>query len=314
MSSEYPDYVKGTNPVYYWRMNRWTTFTRAATSVVGTIQEEIQTAGNNTSNETTTKSAAYWVNHSLPTGDTPRDAGPLMGGDSQSCKNFDTYEGGEGPRIMQTGDASATLSHEIPIGRNKASTINMWAKVTGTFPESNSNRMLYASSPTTNKGMHAGLFIRRTDVGGDMKVQFQHKTKNDTSLTESKVHSVTHGGGAYDTFDIYKWNMFTLTYKVVSSGTLANGIQIFVNGKLDASHDHVFDDAEPSPTTTRDFYWYVLKAANENTNQIVGNSSEVTLWDRVLTNGEISDLYYHSLSPSPARVRGGMNRQLGRLV
>ena len=314
MSSEYPDYVKGTNPVYYWRMNRWTTFTRESTSAVGTIQEEMQTSGNNTSNETTTRSAAYWVNHSLPTGDTPRDAGPLMGGDSQSCKNFDTYEGGEGPRLMQTGDASATLSHEIPIGRNKTSTVNLWVQVTGTFPESNSNRLMYASAPSTNKGMHAGFFIRRTNVDGVLKVQFQHKTKNDTNLTQSNLHSALHGGGEYDMFDIYKWNMFTVTYKAVTSGTLANGIQMYVNGEWAGSIDNVFDKAEPSPTTTRDFYWYLLKAANENTNQIVGKSSEVAMWDRVLTHGEISDLYYHGLSPSPARVRGGMHRQLGRLV
>ena len=107
-----------------------------------------------------------------------------------------------------------------------------------------------------------------------------------------------------------------LTYtsaEVPEDGTISDGQKIYINGKFLFSADSDWDYLLDSPGGDL-AYMYIMCGFSTGTPVKPGACAEVAMFDRVLNADQISEIYYHATSPSPARIRGGLYRQLGRMV
>ena len=315
MSSTYPSVIQGLNPIYYWRLHQ------ALNSYIVSEyflfytwlpEERRKDTNEESSGSSTDKSAGWYINGGMPAG-TPTpwtNSGPIAGGDSRGIMVFDTYPT-PGPRLLKTG-STGTLTHEIPMGRNKASTINMWFKTIPPMPaEVTTTQHIMTSSRSTNLEQHFMIAERQKVVDDVDSNEIKVKTK---ALDESQAINWSGDEVGYNHFVSTGWNMLTYTSaEVPVSGTTLDGQKIYINGKILFSIDSVWEDMLDAPGDNLS-YMHLMCAFNAATSVKPGACSETTMWDRVLNASQIEEIYHHAISPSPARIRGGLHRQLGRLV
>ena len=340
MSSAYEQYVKSLNPSYYWTFER--TVLEVTESYLGSqfwqypaapdpdpssawgiqdMHEEYQRYANRDSGVRATApstSHAYWYgqyyddyndsdgnyNHES------RSPGPILGGTSMAIENWETTE--DGPAFMHSGDDinSYTRTHLVPIGRDTDCTWNLWVRCFEVLTDG--TRHYLTSSPLSGTEQQHLMFGENYDLGQrKIKVKTKHTQADDTVTNENIFIP-------YD-WDATKWNMWTITMPETALGeTITDGIQVFRNGRLAVSVDAVGDSMPTGgiqPTTTCPLMRvYGMRGYSSSPGGTTGAMSQVAAWDRVLNDSEISQIYYHAISPSPMRIRGGLHRQLGRLV
>ena len=307
MSSVYPEFIKGLNPVYYWRLNSFASSTTSTNSFSGWATEEMHKAANKDSNGTDSKSQAYYLNSAMPAG-TPNpfgNSGPIAGGDSNGLAIFDTFAPA-GPRMLQTG-TTGSFTHAAPVGRNQNFSIVVWFRSIPAM--TNTSHHILTSSRSTNANQHFMVAERQSEVDGVDSNELKIKTKAADGTQE-----VTFSGN-YNQWNSSLWTMLTLTNALVTSGTspLADGTKLYINNRLHMKRDSTYGamSNSPAPALT---YMYLMSAYNVASNPKPGACAECAMFDRVLNAGDIEGLYHQAVSPSPARVRGGLHRQLGRLV
>ena len=313
MSSTYPGVIQGLNPVYYWRLNKTINsyVLPVYTMFYCNLPEERRKYTNvESSGSSADHSAGWYFNAGMPTPNPYGNFGPIAGGDSNGLLVFDTYDN-PGPRLLKTG-SSVSMTHEIPMGRNKDSTINMWFKTIPAIPTGvTTNQHIMTSSRNTNLEQHFMIAERQKDVGGVDSNEIKIKTK---AYDTSQAINWSGAEVGYNHFVTTEWNMLTYTSAaVLEDGTLVDGQKIYINGKILFSIDSVWEDMLDSPGVNL-AYMYLMCGYSTATPVKPGACAEVSMFDRVLNDSQISEIYYHATSPSPARVRGGLNRQLGRLV
>ena len=314
MSSAYPDYVKALNPDYYWRMVQY--FSRGNSSPAKTYtdvsstasyaepQEERQHQDNADSNDQAERSRGYYSDLSVPGGEiNPYKPGPLFGGESRSLNYFSTS--GVGLRLIQSGSSSDTLTHSIPTGVRDFSaagvgnTWNFWIKA---HADTGANATEHwCSSATTAQHQHFMIGDRNISPDPGLKIKTRY-TAND-NVWSAYVYNMT------------QWNMMTFVQDPVAGGeTITDGLRIYINGKLAMAHDATYANIPEAPYESGLMYIYFMASYKTSAGRKPGLYSEITAWERTLSDADISNLYYHAISPSPMRVRGGLNRQLGRLI
>ena len=119
---------------------------------------------------------------------------------------------------------------------------------------------------------------------------------------------------AYE-YDVTRWNMITFVQKAVPYDTIVtDGLMLYINGKLAMAVDADWDNIPEAPYEGGLMWIYFMTSYKSTAGKKPGLYSEITAWERELNPSEISSLYYHATSPSPMRIRGGLNRQLGRMI
>ena len=336
MSSTYIDFVKSLNPAYCWTFDRvrWPP-TGAANCMMyppgsysspyyawsyQNVHDEYQRKSNEdattdaTATEAATSTASCyhysymsvlgednkWIKHN-------RSAGPITGGASLCTENWNTAE--LGPAFMHSGDDGWTRDHLVPIGRDHNCTWNMWVKCA---EELTTGTRHYLTSGVSSGTAHQHLMFGENYGGGQrkVKIKFKHTHADLSAYNENSLID-------YD-WDATKWNMWTVTMPMTDLGeTITDGVKAYLNGRLAVSADAVGDAMPPSgeqPISSAAMQIWGMRAYSSTPGGTIGSMSQVAAWDRVLNESEISDLFYHATSPSPMRVRGGLNRSLGRLV
>jgi hypothetical protein len=309
MSSVYPEFIKGLNPVYYWRLNSFASSTTSTNSFSGWATEEMHKAANKDSNGTDSKSQAYYLNSAMPAG-TPNpfgNSGPIAGGDSNGLAIFDTFAPA-GPRMLQTG-TTGSFTHAAPVGRNHPFSIVMWFKTIPAMTSgSTTTEHFLTSSADSNNNQHFMVAERQQFIDSVDSNELKIKTRS-AAGTQNAGFS-----GVYNKWNSTLWTMFTLTsVQGTTDATTTAGMKTYINGKFHWAKDSQWSVMLDSPAGVLT-YMYLMSAYNVATTAKPGACAEVAMWDKVLSASQIGEIYYHAVSPSPARVRGGLHRQLGRLV
>ena len=315
MSNTYPGVIQGLNPIYYWRLHQFLNpYILPAYNFFYTWLPEERRKDTNfeSSGSSTDKSAGWYLSAGMPA-DTPTpgaNSGPIAGGDSRGIMVYDTVDN-PGPRLLKTG-SYATLEHEIPMGRNEDSTINMWFKTIPPMPaEATTTQHIMTSSRNSNHEQHFMIAERQKVVDGVDSNELKIKTKALDTTQYYEWSSTTVG---YNHFKTTEWNMLTYTSaEVPEDGTTLDGQKIYMNGKFVFSIDSVWEEMLDSPGVNTS-YMYLMCGYSTATSVKPGACAEVSIFDKVLNASQIEEIYHHATSPSPARIRGGLHRQLGRLV
>jgi len=272
----------------------------------GYIQEENRLSANNASNGAN-RSEGYFFNASMPASPPHPHAadGPIAGGDSRGMMIYDTYNPA-GPKMLQTGTTSS-FTHAAPVGRNQNFSIVVWFKSIPAM--TNTSHHILTSSRNTNLDQHFMVAERQSEVGGEDSNELKIKTK-----AADATQDITFSEN-YNQWNSSLWTMLTLTNALVTSGTspLGDGTKLYINNRLHMKRDSIYGAMSDSPAPALT-YMYLMSAYNAASNPKPGACAECAMFDRVLNAGEIEGIYHQAVSPSPARVRGGLHRQLGRMV
>ena len=313
MSSAYPDYVKSLNPAYYWRLVQQ--FNRGYNSYVNPTlritecepQEERQHADNADSNGAIGRSRGYYSDYSMPSSAmSPYFRGPLFGGESQSLNYFATTA--SGLRLIESGNTASTLTHTIPAGKTSFSpgatgrpfTWNIWVKGHADLALTQTQNWLSSASNSTDHH----FMIGDNEVSGGGRVKIKTRLGGNDS-----------NNFFYYEYDVTRWSMFTFVQKAVPyQATVSDGLRLYRNGGKIAETDANWHYIPESPNTDNAMWIYAMSSYKDSAGRKPGLVSEITAWERELNASEIASLYYQATSPSPFRVRGGLHRQLGRLV
>ena len=315
MSNTYPGVIQGLNPIYYWRLHQaLNPYILPSYNFFYTWlpEERRKDTNEESSGSSTDKSAGWYTNAGMPA-DTPTpwaNSGPIAGGDSRGLMVFYTVNN-PGPRLLKTG-SSSTIEHEVPMGRNKNSTINMWFKTIPPMPAGvPTTQHIMTSSRNSNLEQHFMIAERQKVVDDVDSNELKIKTKA-LDTTQSYEWSSTTVG--YNHFKTTEWNMLTYTSaEVPEDGTTLDGQKIYMNGKFVFSKDSIWGEMLDSPGVNLS-YMYLMCGYSVATSVKPGACAEVSIFDKVLNASQIEEIYFQATSPSPARIRGGLHRQLGRLV
>jgi len=306
MSSVYPDVIMGLNPSYYWRMNRFRGTYASSSSFYTYILEETH-KDTNALNNGTLDSEGWYLNFAMPAGhETPHEKfGPIAGGDSNGMMVWDTYVR-PGPRVLRVSPSSIT--NDCPVGRNQNFSINIWFKTFSALAASppDTEENIAVSGRQAGTHQHFRIAESQTASGNDIRISTEA-----ADATQGVNDSANH-----NQFKTTEWNMLTYTsMQGTEDETTTDGQKVYLNGKLHATFDSIWGEMLDAPGPTGDWAYLYLMCAGDSTAEVKpGSCSETALFDKVLNASQIAEIYYHATSPSPSRLRGGLYRQLGRLV
>jgi len=208
--------------------------------------------------------------------------------------------------MLQTGTATS-FTHAAPVGRNQNFSIVMWFRSIPAM--TNTTHHILTSSRNSNLDQHFMVAERQSEVDSVDSNELKMKTK-----AADETDDITFSEN-YNQWNSSLWTMLTLTSELVTSGTspLADGTKLYINNRLHMKRDSTYGAMSDSPAPALT-YMYLMSAYNTSSNPKPGACAECAMFDRVLNAGEIEGIHHQAVSPSPARVRGGLHRQLGRMV
>ena len=328
MSSDYEGYVKSLNPLYYWPLEQGARELYVGTTNLGDTYTKFYQLGDssygyfyspessqlysNTSMGSYANSRGffwgYWADLAIDLDDeSPRPQGPIFGGGGSCLRNSvggsATYSN-LGTSGWEYGNS--TYTHEVGIGRNTDCTWIIWVKAFEDLADGGSRHML-TSGPSSGTAAQHLMFGENRGSDGTQKLKVK------TKLGSSNSNVITEY-----TWDAKKWNMWAVTMpETGSSETITDGIGVHLNGQKVLSVDAVgssMPEGGDMGVGAGETRMWALGAWSTGPSRMEGMFSHVANWKRILSDSEISDLYYHATSPSPSRVRGGLYKQLGRLV
>ena len=109
--------------------------------------------------------------------------------------------------------------------------------------------------------------------------------------------------------------MFTFTQAAIGyQETVTDGLKLWINGKKVMEVDANWYNIPEAAYDGGGMYLMFGASYKGSAGKKPGLYSEITAWERALNASEIAGIYYHGMSPSPMRIRGGLNRQLGRMI